>query len=303
MANVTLYLHSATKVYSLTKCVSLSYEKERYTPYTTASGIFVCTQTPEEIYKLSIVVDGVSIHYGPVDSYEFYREKGLSLVRFSSRGFSMGLSQNQPLPGMNFNVNLQSLIDANVTVPHVTCQQDTAVANYIFVKESSSLWDAIVALCQKVEGTYPYISGQNTVMFSKPSESALDLSGEKVVKSGNGVHLTNVISHYHMKDTEDAYSFNYTNQVASDFEIVRHKYINLDRQWLSDPDSGLMHKGYFSGKGIKYTFRKFAGFHFADLCRKVKLSSSVTKEVSKIRLEYTKKGFFTTLWFYDDDYV
>ncbi|MBQ8883097.1 MAG: hypothetical protein IJ031_00665 [Oscillospiraceae bacterium] len=302
MASLTLTLYSKTTTHTLTKCVNLQFEKERYTPYTKASGVFVCEETPDEIYKMRITLDSVGIHYGPVDSFEFYKEKGISYVKFSSRGFSMGLSQNQPKPGMNLNVNLQSLIDANITVPYVSCEQDTEVANYIFVKETSSLWDAVVALCQKTEGGYPYISGENKIMFSQPATATLDLSAEKIVKSGSGVHLTNVISDFHMKDTEDEYSYNYTNTVSSGYEIVRHKYINLDRQWLSDPDGGLMHKGYFSGKGIRYDFRKFVGCHFADLCEKVKLSSSSTKAVSRVLLEYNKNGFFTTLWFYVDNY-
>lgn len=302
MASLSLTLYSASNSYTLTKCVSFKYEKERYTPYTTASGIFVCDVSPEEVYKVKILLDSNGIHYGPVDSYEFFKEKGILYVKFSSRGFSMGLSQNQPLPGMNLNVNLSSLLDANITIPNVSCEQDTTVANYIFVKENSSLWDAVVALCQKTNNSYPYIADENTIMFSLPDNDAIDLSQASEVKSGSGVRLSGIISDYHMKDTEDVYSYNYTNPTASLYEIVRHKYINLDRQWLSDPDSGLMHKGYFSGRGIKYTFKKLEGCHFIDLCNKVSLSSGDEKAVSKLRLEYNKSGFFTTLWFYDDNY-
>ena len=307
VTHIILHSCSSAATYSLDKCISLRYEKERYTPYTTASGIFVCETPLADISKVKLYIDGYPVHYGPVDSYEFYSEGGISYVKFASRVFSMGLSQNQPKPGINSSVNLESLISNNLTIPYVYCEKDTEVANYIFVKENSSLWDAIVALGQKVTGNYPYIHGENTVRLTKYSDEVTDLSDFKALKTAFGTNLSNIISDYHMKDTEDAYSYNYTNDVASDYEIVRHKYINLDRQWLSSPSEGLMHKGYFSGKGIRYTFIQLYGCCRLDLRQNVTYSdigttAFGTKEVSRIRIDYNKKGFRTSLWFYDDDY-
>lgn len=300
--SITLYSNENDTSFTLSKCVNLHFEKERYTPYTTATGIFVCEFDTDFISKVRIFLNEKGVHYGPIDSFEHYKEGGISYIKFSSRGFSMGLSQNQPMPGMNLNVNLQSLIDQNITIPYVTCEADTEVANYIFVKESSSLWDAVVALGQKVEGTYPYIEGENEIRLSKKDTEAFDISSFKVTKEGFGVKLLNVVSDYHMKDTEDAYSYNYTNNVAADYEIVRHKYINLDRQWLSDPDSGLMHKGKFSGKGIKYSYLKVAGYCPVDLRQSIILSET-EKELSRFSVDFNKNGFFTTLWFYEDGYT
>ena len=158
-ASINLYSNESGSEISLSQCINLHFEKERYTPYTTASGIFVCDKNIDYISKIRVFLDEKGVHYGPVDSFERYTEGGIGYVKFSSRGFSMGLSQNQPLPGMNLNVNLQTLIDNNITIPYVTCEADTEVTNYIYVKESSSLWDAIVALCQKITGPYPYIYG------------------------------------------------------------------------------------------------------------------------------------------------
>lgn len=285
------------------KCVTLRFEKERYTPYSTLSCIFVNDGNfSGYAYKARLSIDGASIHYGPVDSFECYLENGISYVKLTSRGFSMGLSQNQPRPQMNLNVNLQSLIDSNITIPHVACQQDTVTANYIYVKENSSLWDAIVALGQKTYGEYPFIYSENTIRLTKPSDSSVNYSAKSIAKQGSGLRLLSLVSHYHMKDTEDEYSFSYENPSASAYEIVRHKYMNLDRQWLADPDSGLAHKGHFSEKGIRYSFVRLCGFCPTDLRNDVVIPDGSTKEVSRIRYDYSQKGFFTTLWFYDDAY-
>lgn len=301
-ASLTLYANENGKSFTVSKCVSLHFEKERYTPYTTASGVFICEQELDYISKLRLFLDGKGVHYGPVDSFERYVEGGISYIKFSSRGFSMGLSQNQPMPGMNLNVNLETLIDNNITIPYVTCEADTEVANYIFVKETSSLWDAVVALGQKVAGTYPYIYGENVIRLTRHESEAFDVFSHKIIREGFGVKLLNVVSDYHMKDTEDAYSYNYTNTVASNYEIVRHKYISLDRQWLSDPDSGLMHKGKFSGKGIKYSYLKLSGYCPVELRQNV-LKGETEKEISRFSIDYNKNGFSTTLWFYEDGYT
>lgn len=304
---VYLYSKDETEGYQLSDCVNLRFEKERYTPYTTASGVFVCGIKIPFISKVRLYIDGSPVHYGPVDSFEFFTENGISYVKFSSRGFSMGLGQNQPKPGINSSVNLESLISNNIQIPYVGYEHDTAVQNYIYVKESSSLWDAIVALGLKSVGNYPYIYDENTVRLSKHTCDATDLSSADIIKSAIGVNLSSVISDYHMKDTEGEYSFNYTNETAQLYEIVRHKYINLDYQWLYSPDDGLKFKGNFSGKGIKYSFLKVQGYYKLDLRSEVILpeicgESFGTREVSGIRVDYSKSGFSTSLWFYDDAY-
>ena len=91
MGKISLTLQSQTNLYVLTECISLNFEKERYTPYTKVSGIFVCNINPTDIHKLRITLDGMGIHYGLVDSLEIYKEKGIGYVKFTSRGFSMGL--------------------------------------------------------------------------------------------------------------------------------------------------------------------------------------------------------------------
>lgn len=302
---MTLYSATDTSSFNVDKCVSLSFQKERYTPYSYVSGVFITDENLPYMAKIRLFLNNVAVHYGPVDKYEFFTEGGVNYVKFSSRGFSMGLSQNQPKPGMNLNVNLSSLIESNITVPNVSYQQDTEVENYIFVKENSSLWDAIVALGQKSCGEYPYIYGENTVRLTKLGNSSqyTNLSNAPTIKAGSGMSLLNVVSNYHMKDTEDEYSYNYASERASKYEIVRHKYISLDRQWLSSPENGLSHKAKFSQKGIQYDFIKLSGIYFFDLRENVIYRDLGLKEVSKIHISGNKNGFTTQLWFYNDEYT
>ncbi len=300
-----LYSAKDGKTYLVDKCVSFTFEKERYTPFTSVSGIFVCKADVPFVSKVRFYINNACVHYGPVDKYEYFTEGGITYAKFSSRGFSMGLSQNQPKPGMNYNVNLTSLIENNITVPNVEYEQDTAVENYIFVKETSSLWDAIVALGQKSQGQYPYIYGANTVRLTKKDSGTdyVTLSNAPVIKRGSGMNLLGVVSDYHMKDTDDEYSYNFTSQSATAYEIVRHKYISLDRQWLSSPESGLEHKTKFSQKGIRYDYVTLSGIYYVDIRQNAVFQDLGLKEVSKVRIVANRSGFTTTLWFYDDEYT
>lgn len=299
-----LYDVKNNKSIKVDDCVNFSFEKERYTPYTTVSGVFVCASGISSISKVRLYINDKAVHYGPVDKYEYFTEGGVSYIKFSSRGFSMGLSQNQPMPGVNLNVNLQSFIDNNITIPHVTYEQDTTVSNYIFVKETSSLWDSIVALGQKTYGEYPYICGENQVRLTKKSKASeyTILSNAPLIKRGSGVNLLNVVSNYHMKDTNDEYSYNYESENATSYEIVRHKYISLDKQWLYSPNDGLMHKSRFSQKGISYDYIKLSGVYLTDIRENVVFQDLSIKEVSKIRIAGSRGGFTTQLWFYSDEY-
>lgn len=307
MANVSAIIFNIEDKlsYSLWDCVSFVFEKERYTPYTNISAVFIGKLNVPYASKVRLFLNGKGVHYGPVDRYEQYVENGVSYIKFSSRGFSMGLSQNQPRPGINSNVNLTSLINQNISPPYVAWEQDTTVSNYIYVKENSSLWDAVVALCQKTYGTYPYIYGENTIRFSKRTDSSeyTNLSNEPLIKRGSGMFLQNMISNIHMKDTDDSYNYEYESDSASEFEIVRHKYISLDRQWLYSPQSGLENKVLFSQKGFKYDFLKFDGIIMTDIRENIVYRDMGQKEVSKIRIVGNARGYTTELWFYDDEYA
>lgn len=287
----------------------MRFEKERYTPYTTVSGVFICEEEMGEIGSVRVFLDGGVIHYGPVDSFESYVSGNIRYASFTSHGFSMALSQNQPKPGLSFSVSLDGLMTSNIVLPNVTWEENTQTAGYIFVKENSSMWDAVVALCRKLNGGYPYISGANEVRFTRESDIVTNVYKESAVKWGFGSSYTGMVSHYHMKDTEDNYSISYENPAAAQREIVRHKYINLDRQWLDSGEEGLHHKSRFAAKGYRYSFIKYAGRAGEDIRRLVTYDGQIAgqafgvKEVSRLRIDYGKSGLFTTLWFYEDEYA
>lgn len=298
-----LFLTDSSEL-TLTQCVNFRFEKERYTPYTAVSGLFVCPYSPDkvgEVKKVAVKINTKDVHSGPVDTFRVYRSGGIDYLSFSSRGFSMALSQNNIHPGLKLSVTLETLFAESVPIPEVTFEKYSNTADFIYVKEGSSLWDAIVAFCQKTEGKYPYICDENYVKFRETIYTTVVIDPATVVSYGKGNSYSGLVSDYHMKNTDGEYAYNYINQVAADRGIVRHKYIDLDRQWLSEPDNGLSHKSKFSSRGINSTFLKHIGFQGEELRRRVEYNG-VVAEASRVLVEFGKNGMFTSVWFYEDGY-
>ena len=73
-----------------------------------------------------------------------------------SRGLTALLLQNQLEPGLHTAMSLDKLMQDFVTFPkEITWESDTDTSNYLFVKESTSMWDGVANLTYKLCGRYP----------------------------------------------------------------------------------------------------------------------------------------------------
>lgn len=299
---------SATEI-TVSEILKLTFEKERYTPYTKLTVSFVSGSENSEIISVKAICDTKTIHYGPVDTCETILRNGCRITTIVSRGFSGGLGVNQPTPEINYNVNLESLLANNISIPHVTCETGTPTINYIFVKENSTLWDAVAALCRKTNSGYPHIYEHNTVRLSRsPSAKSIILASSDIISCGNGNDLSKMLSHIHMKDINGTYNtYNLTNSYAVQREIVRHKQVPFDRQWLATPETSLEYRRDFSMRGCLYKKLSYYGYNGEDLRDYVSAEapnfSVVNREISRIRLTADLSGIVTTLWMYTDNYT
>ena len=291
------------------ECISFRLQKERYTPYSQISGVFLCRNLIGEVMHVTAQIDGKTVHFGTVDRFEMAENQKGRYVSFSSRGFSLGLSHNNIEPGMIYSPTLDSLMQSGTASPNVTWEQSLETIRYIFIKEGGSKWDGIVAYTRKLNGSYPYIAFPNKVRISWDNPQAVSISASELVGKAMGASLSSVVSKYYMKDVDGEYTLTYQSPFAAERSIVREKYINLDDQWLDDPEGGLKHKVDFTARGSRYTFLKYKGYKGEDLRDNISCETSLaantfgTKEVSRLLVEYSKKGLFTSLWFYDDEYT
>ena len=284
--------------------VDLHFEKDRYIPFTSVSGSFLSDGDFISFYEITCCVNGKTIHKGPLDRLERKRTGGRWKYKFSSKGYTAMLGQNEPVPRMNYNVNLASLAEMNKTIPNVVYQGGTLTVNYVYVKEKSTIWDAITAYGYKAYSIFPYIYQTNTVRVTPVSEKQISYNDAPIVSCGKLTDRRKLISEAYMADADGNYTHSYKNASASSVNIVRTKYYALDRQWLSSPVTGLTAKVKYSQRAGNQVFLTYIGFNGEELYDKASLTSGVcafgTYSIGRVEINIREMRILTTVTCYPD---
>ncbi len=254
--------------------ISFDFHKDRYDCFSVASGKFIADSIPENIQEIHCYVNGYEVHHGLVDKLEKTYEKGMNVISFSSRSFSVLLSQNEPVPGINPNMTLSTLGSINTSIPYVTYQTNTATVNYIYVKEHSTIWDAITAYGMKAYRILPYISGTNMVRSTPLNKASRNYNSEMIVSTGESFDTRSMVSTFYMADADGTYTNIYNNSPADNFKITRRKYYALDDQWLSNPQLGLMGKAFLSNRRYNQKFFTYLGYNGEDIYDKLTINKN-----------------------------
>ncbi len=293
----------------ISQCVSIYFSKERYTPYSFFRGSFYTTESFSEIFEIEVAINGVLVHKGVIDTCEVKELSSQKLLNITSRGYSFALGYNELADGIIYDVDLNMLMTQRVSLPFVTYENPTKVASYLFVKQHTSLWDAVVNLCLKVETTQPYVAYPNMIRFTKHQnkKNILFSDSEKIISFSSGNDLSKIISEIHMKDTNDTYNtYSASTAYADDRNIVRHKYIDFDKQWLIDPVQGLGFRLNFASRGRAFKTITYSGFNGEDINDSFTVSTEekqmAEQYISKIDIYGGKNGLVTRLTAYKDSY-
>lgn len=306
MTQATLLLTDITgAVRALTDCVSFRFVRERYTPYTQLTAVFLTdTHTFADPASAQLQLDGTVLHFGLIDTMETIEQGGKILLKLSSRGFSSQLCQNQMAAGTVTNVTLASLM-ASYEVPHVTYESGIDATNYVWIREGSTQWDAIVNYAYKYNQNHPYISGTNTVRVTVPEHPVCHtISAAALTGRGEVRDYRSLLSEMHMPDLAgdpDAYALQ--NPVAAQRGILRHKRIALDLQYADNPPACLQQKIRFSMRGFSAAFGAYRGYGGEELEDLVAFGETAAPErIGKIVLTGNADGLTTKLWVYHDGY-
>lgn len=289
------------KFYSPEGIIGFRFIKERYTPYSILDITAISSENYSDIREIRFELNGKLIHSGIMDNMTVTKSGGETRLRISSRGFTSMLSQNELEPGLLTSVSLNSLMNS-VYIPRTTWQSSAQTARYIYVKEHDSVWSAIVSLGLTVNGQYPYIGCANEIRISPKSE-LLTAVPENIYEEGEIGDYSKMVSYYHMKDAEGNYTYNYTDGFAEERGIVRHKYINFDKQFIALNDCGLQYRLNFTERGCNGRFVSYLGWCGEELRDKLRFPDGTVEEVSLIDIRgNAKRGVFTKTVCYHDKY-
>lgn len=287
--------------------LSFSFTKDAYLPYTTLSAQIYAGSENEDylsISEVSLYIDDKQVHHGLIDSLEFTELNRRKIVTLSSRGFTSLLCQNQIAPGMITNISINKLMDSYYTLPYVTHEDNSDQSNYIFVKNTSSMWDGIVSLAYKLSGTYPYISGTNCVRITKVAQpSSFSYNNNNLLDTGLSHNYKRMISNFHMADIAgDFGTYELQDSAVVSRKIVRHKFFELDKEFLYNPNEALVFRDKIAKRAMLRRFCRYCGYSGEDLSDVVSFNNVVAKRISRIEVNGNSHGIFTELSVYYDGF-
>lgn len=275
-------------------------------PYTMLS----CTIAAEEgpyfnTAEIKLVVNNITVHHGLVDSISYERSGRTATAKIVSKGFTSLLCQNQIEPGMKTGVSINSLMESFYALPYITHEDNSDTSNYIYVKKNSSMWDGVVNLAYKLCGKYPYIRGTNCVRItSYPQPSASVYSAGALLSTGYEETYNNLVSNFHMADINDEYGhYDLEDSSVIVRKIVRHKFFELDMQFLQQPQDALSFRDKFCSRGLSRYFCTYSGYNGEDISDIVSFPSVSEKRISAVAITGSSAGIVTRLDVYYDKFL
>lgn len=309
MPTIRLMVRFATSMIYLDNCcISMRFEKERYTPYTELHGQWYCPAGIQigEIVSVMLYINNNVLHYGYPSDIELLQKDGRTVLSISSVGYTAALLTNQCPDGLITDINLQGLAAKNAVFPVVAYQQDTPTVNYVNYYNGTSAWEAIVCYSLRATEKYPYIQGYNTVRVNPPENRGyVGVTSAQLISRGNITDYKRIISRINEKDvdgTPDAFSI--ANSSAAQRTIVRSREINFDREWIMDPAKGLRYRIDYSMRAINCDVFSYLGYNAFDLLDSFAITDlSYVGEIDRFRITASAdKGIITTVWCYHDNY-
>jgi len=304
MTAEVLFIHTGGRFTMADTVLSFRFIKEAYTPYTELEAVFsvpdgLDTGTVTEVmFSLSSRL----IHHGIADRLTVTEKDGCRTGVVSSRSFSCMLMQNQMEPGLYTRVSINSLMDNMLRIPYVTHESSADETGYIYVKQGSTLWDSLAGLAYKQLGRYPYIHGTNCVMFSQAAyPDEFSYSASQLLSQGSEVSEKRLESDFHMADINGDYgTYDLSDPDVSARNIVRHRYFELDRQFLYDPQSALVFRDKVACRGWRRAFCSYSGYNGEDLFDKVSFGDIAGERICRIEITGGRRGIVTGLSVYHD---
>lgn len=300
----TLQLHTGNGIAAETECLAVTLEREAYLPYAQMTAVFLSDgKEHSNVTAISLLHEEQEVFFGMTDSVHRYWKNGRAFVRVTSRSFTSVLAQNELVPGMHYDMTMQKLMTGFYSFPHVQ-YEDYAGTGYIYVKDGSSMWDSIINFCYKLSGRHPFIHGSTVRLTPHPNAKNIVLPSDRVLEYGMEEDTTKLISMYHMADLGGNYdAYQLENPVAAAAQIVRHKQLLLDQQYLSEPENALLFRSLFSQRGCKARYLVYNGFGNEEITDKVSFGEFLTNAmICRVRMSFDGNGVKTKLWAYDDGF-
>ena len=295
---------AASASYTHTRCLRFKLVRERYLPYSELD--ITLPIKPNGVSTLPIRIrfhlNGQLLHDGFVRKAELVTENNERWLRIRSRSFTSVLTGNQLIPGMHYNVTLDSLM-TTYDLPHITYQTGMEAINYVYVKENTAMWDAVTAYNYKLCSGFPYVRVPNLLCVTpQTGTDAISVPANALLAESSASDASELISRIDMANMDGEYgSFTLTNPEAAAREITKVRQISFDMQFIHNPMDALHFRVACSNRRLRQRIIRYLGYCGEDLEDLVQCNGT-TARVSKITVTGDSSGVITEDAFYSDDF-
>ena len=286
------------------KILSFSFHKDSYLSYTSFGAKFSGNlSSPENVSEIIFKIDGKTIHHGLSDNISVEFSGGNSVVSVSSRSFTSLLIQNQIETGLKSDISINSLMGSYYNLPYVT-HEDSSGTSYIYVKNNSNMWDGIVNLSYKIHGTYPYIRDTNCIRMTPfENPSVFEYNDNNIISRGISTAGRKLTSHFHMSDLNGNFGeYELSDNDIISHNIVRHRFFELDRQFLYNPQQALEYRSAYTSRGRKKFFCTYNGYNGEDLSDIITFGNIENKRINSVTITGNSSGIITETGVYQDKF-
>ena len=287
---------------TLTECVRFSLVCERYVPDARLDITLRADALDALPVDTVLQIGGQHAFRGWVLSAQRFRENGIPLLRLHARGYPALLLRNQLTPGMHYHVTLQSLLEA-YPLPHITYQNVPEEINYVYVKEHTALWDAVIAYNYKRSRGFPFVRMDGMVCVRTPDgQKTVSPDPTRIRSVRRGCDHSGIISRIEMADVDGtAGAFALDNPEALRRGIVAVRQIPFDSQFLHDPADSLRLRIACGNRRIISRAVRYDGWCGEDLCDRFS-AGGVAGEIGRVFISGSAKGITTEDTLYFDDF-
>lgn len=303
-AYITLKNADGTKIRE-NDILYFSFRKEAYLPYTLLSVRFLSSSSSLlNITEIKLYIGEKLVHHGLIDTVETAESGGSRISAVVSRGFTSLLCQNQIEPGLKIGISINKLMNNFYTLPYITHEDNSIESSYIYVDKNSTMWDGIANLAYRSSGRYPFIRDTNCVRITPVSDpSRFVYSDSQLVSVGSSLTQKRLLSHLHMSDIKGEYGqFEFTDSEAVAANIIRHKFFELDKEFLNDPETALIYHNKYDSREKRRIFCKYPGYNGEDLSDIATFGDISSERIAAVVIKGSKRGIFTEISVYHDKF-
>lgn len=301
---ICLY-NGSDKITAQASCTGLTLEREAYTPYDSLTAVFRTNvwKTDTNITKVILYKGEEAVYEGLADNVEQVRQEGADYLRVKSRSYTSMMVQNELPGGLHANLTMTGLMTGFYTLPGVD-YENYGGTGYIFVREGTTLWDSVVNYGFKLSGNHPYVLDNCVRLTPHASPKRTVLADFQVISCGTGRELSHLIRKYHMENIEgDTDGYVLEDELAAQANIVRHKYLGMDQQYLYAPMQALDFRKKYAQRFCRYKFVEYGGFRNERICDHVSFGTFLPESrIGRVRMTFGKNGLRTKIWAYDDGF-